>query len=100
RFLSDGLFLHVGFCDSWAVEPSRAWDFAFPEWWNIPARGISHFLSGGLLLRVGFPDSRAVDLYRAWDFAFPERWNLPARRILLFPSGGLFAHSKKTLKQI
>src|SRR5699024_7479109 len=40
---------------------SRAWDFAIPERWTTPARGISQFLSGGTLPRVEFLNSRAVD---------------------------------------
>src|SRR5699024_1240572 len=40
---------------------SRAWDFAIPERWTLPARGISRFPSSGTLHRVGFRNSRAMD---------------------------------------
>src|SRR5699024_12027206 len=44
-FLSDGALPRVGFCNSWAMDRSRAWEYAIPGRWIVPARGNPRFLS-------------------------------------------------------
>ena len=76
------------FRDSWAIDPSRAWDSVIPVRWTSPARGIRRFLGDGPFLRVRFSDSRAVDPSSAWDSVIPVRWTSPARGILRFLGAG------------
>src|SRR5699024_12793995 len=72
RFLGGGPFLRVEFCDSWAMDPSRAWKFVIPERWTIPARGIARFLGDGRFPHVGVRDSWPLDNSWAWYSMIPE----------------------------